>query len=320
MDRFSSRTTRRSRRLSVLVAVGLLVSLLAVRAQAEDPLDLVLGPVDSTYPNLVPNVEDVQVQNFRVVDDGFTTESGLFLWFDTRAQNLGTVPVQLTVDKVETPETSTVSQCIAWRSAENHLCSRTEVVGGYTWHEAHRHFHYEDFARYELRKLAADGRPDYSPSGLLGASEKVSFCFIDSQQVRDDASPLNFYLTCTPTVQGISPGWTDIYSSEMAGQNIPIEGLPNGDYALIIDMDYENTLYETSDDDNFIEATIRIMDSNAPEHPAGRSARVLRRYWPAPDDRGTNTTTTTSTTLKGKGRNGTAPPYDDDWQPPGRLP
>src|SRR5687768_3631929 len=199
----SVRTARRGRRWTVLVVVSLLVSGLAVRAQAEDPLDPVLDDPGRTYPNLVPNTATVQVWNYRIIDENFNTEPGLFLWFDTRAQNLGDVPVQLTIDEVDTPESSTVSQCLSWRSADAHLCRETEVVGGYTWHEEHSHFHYEDFARYQLRRLAPDGRPDYSSEGLIGGSEKVSFCFIDSEKVRDDASPLFFYETCAPTVQGI---------------------------------------------------------------------------------------------------------------------
>lgn len=274
----------------------MLVPLLALPARAADPLDPYLGDPGRTLTNLVPNVEDVSIQTTRTIDDGFNTEEGLFLWFDTRAQNLGTVPVQLTVDKVDTPESSTVSQCVSWRSAEGHVCRETEVVGGYTWHEAHRHFHYEDFAAYQLRSLAPDGRPDYSPAGLLRVSEKVSFCFIDSRQVRDDARPTPLYQSCLPAIQGITPGWTDIYTSDMEGQNLDIAGLPNGRYALITDLDYENTLRETNDDDNYIEVTIEISDTDEIQFPAGRKAEIVGKRWPAPDDRGTTTTSSTTST------------------------
>ena len=278
------------------------MSLLAVRAQAEDPLDPFLENPGRTYPNLVPDIKDVQVQTYRLIENDVDlfVENGLFLWFDTRAQNLGDVPVQLTVDKVDTPESSTVSQCVSWRLSDAHLCRETEVVGGYTWHDEHHHFHYEDFARYQLRKLTADERPDYSDAGLVGVSDKVSFCFIDSEQVRPDARPTPLYETCLPSVQGITPGWTDIYTSDMAGQNFDIADLPNGKYAVIIDMDYENTLYETNDNDNYVEVNIEIMDTTEPEFPAGRKAVILDKRWPAPDDRGTTTTTSTTTTTTKK--------------------
>ena len=285
----SIRLVRRGRRWAVLVATGLLVSLLAVRAQAEDPLDPYLGDPGTSYPNLVPNVMDVKIETFRIVDDGNRLETGLFLLFDTRAQNLGTVPVQLTVDKVDTPETSTVSQCISWRSTEAHLCRETELAGGYVWHEAHGHFHYEDFARYQLRRLLSDGRPDYSDAGLLRLGDKVSFCFVDSEKVGDDGSPTPFYGLCAPAVQGISPGWTDIYTAAMEGQNFDIAGLADGSYALIVDMDYENTLRETHDDDNYVEVAIEISGGLS-------QVAILDKRWPAPDDRGTTTTTSSTTT------------------------
>ena len=293
----STPSIRRRRRRTGFVALGLLVPLLALPARAEDPLDSVLGDPGRTYPNLVPNVEDVQVQNYRIIEGGI--ENGLFLWFDTRAQNLGDVPVQVTIDEVETPETSTVSQCISWRSAEAYACRETELVGGYTWHDAHRHFHYQDFAAYELRKPAPDGRADYSDDGLLRVSSKVSFCFYDIEQVPDQGGlPVPFYTTggcVAPVVMGVSPGWTDIYGSDLEGQNLDIGGLPNGRYVLITNMDYENTLYETDDDDNYIEVTIEIFDSDDPTHTAGRWARIVDKRWPTPAER-MNVTTTSSTT------------------------
>ena len=285
------------------MAVSLLVSLLAVRAQAEDPLDPILGPVDREYPNLVPDVKDVQIQTFRSTETTF--ETGLFLWFDTRAQNLGRVPLQVTIDEVETPETSTVSQCVSWRSPEAHICSETELVGGYTWHDAHRHFHYNDFAAYQLRKVTADNRPDYSDAGLLRVAEKASFCFYDIELVDMTKPTPPFYTPAdcvAPVVMGVSPGWTDVYTSDLPGQNLDLAGLPNGRYALITDMDYLNTLHETDDGDNYIEVIIDIVDD--PDAPAGRQAHIFSKRWPAPDDRGTTTTTssTTTTTTKGKGK------------------
>lgn len=289
MRDLSFRSSRRGRTWKALVAIGMLIPLLGVPAQAEDPLDPVLGDPGRALPNLVPNVEDLLIQTFRFTDDGFTFENGLFLWFDTRAQNLGDVPLQITVDEVETPETSTVSQCVSWRSADAHVCRETEEAGGFEWHAAHNHFHYTDFARYELRTLAADGRPDYSDAGLLRVSEKVSFCLIDSERVQDDGSATQFYMTCLPTVQGVSPGWTDIYTADLEGQNFSIEGLSDGRYALIIDMNYAGTIQETDDTDDFLEATIELSDNLS-------EAAVVSRNWPAPDDRGTGTTATTTTT------------------------
>lgn len=273
------RTPRHARlRYGAAVASVVLVSTLAgAPTHASDGLDPLLGDPGRALPNLVPTVTDVQIQPYRVTE--FGTEHGLFLWFDTRAQNLGYTPLQLTVEDVESLETSTVSQCVSWRSVDANICRMTEPVGGFTWHGDHMHFHYTDFAAYELRRVHPNGRPDYSGNGLVGKAEKVSFCLIDSQQVREGARPVPLYSTCLPTVQGISAGWTDIYDSYLPGQNLSIDGLPDGQYVLIITIDHANTIREADNKDNVVEVTLEIS--------GGASiVSIVDRRWPSLDERG----------------------------------
>jgi Lysyl oxidase len=315
----SIHSTRRSRRRTALIVSLLLAPLVAIPARADDGLDSFLGDPGITLPNLVPNVEMVHVFDYRTFGDGTFTEPGQFLWFDTRAQNLGTVPMQLTVDEVDTPESSTVSQCVSWRSAEAHLCRQAEAAGGFTWHEEHRHFHYQDFATYELRRLGADGWGDYSDTGLLAVSAKVSFCLMDSDAVEDDNPMPSFYQTCTPTVQGISPRFTDIYTSGLEGQNMSIAGVPNGDYVLTTHVNYGRTLRETEYEDNFVEVKIRISDADDPNtYPAGRKAEILEKRWPTSAERtttATTTSTTTTTIVVGRSRTLPSAPQVRDLEP-----
>jgi hypothetical protein len=286
---------RSKRRGAVVVAAGLLVSMLAVRAQAEDPLKPVLGDAQITLPNLVPTVEDVIIQYFFTDEETQETIWGRpYLYFDTRAQNLGTVPMQLQLEDVPNLEdmaSAPVSQCVSW---VERVCRRQESVGGFLWHEPHRHWHYQEFASYQLRRVGADDRPDYSPAGLVGLSEKVSFCFIDSKDVgEDDVVPVGIYRQCTPTLQGISPGWADIYDRGLPGQQFSLNGLADGRYAVIIDMDYANRLRETDDNDNYVEVIVDISGNLT-------DVSIVGRNWPAPNDRGTVTTTTTTTDPKQK--------------------
>lgn len=211
----------------------------------------------TTLPNIVPDVQDSFIFPELVWDpESSSWVAGTpMLHFDTRAQNLGTVPLQLTVEGVTNPESAAVSQCVSWTAR---ICREQRPVGGFTWHDEHAHFHYEEFATYEVRRLAPDGSPDYSAAGLIDASEKVSFCLVDSQAVREDASPIAPYRACTPTVQGVSPGWTDIYDAWLPGQQLYLEGVSDGRYALVVRLDYANRLSETNDDDNVLEATIEI--------------------------------------------------------------
>lgn len=251
MRNLSKRPHLRAGHVALLVAATLIISVLGGSARAENPLDPVLGDPGETYPNLVPDVQDVQL-----IDWSPTAPPDLF--FDTRAQNLGTVPVQLTVDNIESPEVSTVSQCVAW--GPDRVCREQRQVGGFVWHDEHSHFHFEEFADYELRKVLRNGRVDYSRRGLIAKSSKVSFCLIDSAPVRDDAFPVGVYRTCLPTVQGISPGWTDIYDAFLEGQQLPLTGVTDGRYALVIRVNYADRLFETAYTDNTVEVMLEISD------------------------------------------------------------
>ncbi len=140
------------------------------------------------------------------------------------------------------------------------VCQERVHVGNFAFHQAHAHYHFQDYALYELRRLDAEGRPDMTPGGLVAPGTKAAFCLIDydpdgpaSHPVYENEHPL--YLTCTGSfgvgVQGISPGWRDTYRSGLDGQQIPIAGVPRDrDYALVITADPTNRLWETREDDN----------------------------------------------------------------------
>lgn len=236
------------------------------------PVDEVLEP-GVTLPNLVPDVAEVYVFRPFVLDEA----TGTFvpgppqLHFDTRAQNLGAVPLQLTLDDVESPQSSSVSQCVSWTASR--LCRAQHPVGGFTWHEEHTHFHFEDFAAYELRRLRPNGRVDYSSRGLLASSDKVSFCLMDTTTVRPDAFPVGTYQSCTPAMQGISPGWTDVYGGGLPGQQFRIDSLDDGQYAVVVRMDHGERLYETDDTDNVVEVIVELSGGLS-------GARIVERRYP----------------------------------------
>lgn len=251
-------TSYRRRWPAVLAAAMAVVPALVVPAQADDPLDPILGNPGITLPNLVPDVQTVSITQFKTLDPATGTlvpVGPLELHFDTWAQNFGSVALQLTADDANAAET-TVSQCVSWRA--EHVCREQRPVGGYGLDPDHNHFHFQEFANYELRTLLQNGRVDYSTKGLVEISEKVSFCMIDSAQQHDDASPLPFYETCGGTVQGISPGWGDHYSIGTPGQTFPVDRLTDGRYAIVIDMDYADHLYESDETDNVTEVVIEI--------------------------------------------------------------
>lgn len=224
----------------------------AVAGDVRDP--------EITLPDLVPDVRFVAIRRGPLWDPTLETpdEEPAELWFDTRAQNEGVVPLELAIDDASTFPEPRAAQCISWTA--DHVCRRRAPSGGFAWHQEHGHFHFLDFARYELRRVAADGRADRSPGGLIAESDKVSFCLVDYEQARSDAFPVAKYRECQPGLQGISPGWADVYTMELPGQRFGIEGLPDGFYALIVTMDASDHVREMDDTNNRVEVILELAD------------------------------------------------------------
>jgi len=116
-------------------------------------------------------------------------------------------------------------------------------AGEFRYHDNHGHTHFEDFAAYRLRSLNEDG----SAGDIVRSAEKVSFCLIDLADY--DGSQSAEYFSCGQ-VQGISPGWSDVYDKGLPGQSINIEGLPDGEYWLEIEIDPLDQLRESNETNN----------------------------------------------------------------------
>lgn len=226
-----------------------------------------------TLPDLRPDVEELFVLPEILLDPETRTfyEGPPLLYFDTHAQNIGFVPFDLRMDDPDALGTSTVSQCVSWTSE---LCRGRQVVGGFAWHEEHRHFHFQDFADYHLRKVTAAGEPDYAETGVVNASEKVSFCLIDSRQIRSEpVSPTRYTEPCTPVRQGISPGWADIYGTNLDGQQLSLGASPDGIYALVITLNPTHNALETDPTNNVVEVFFELSGG-------GRTATMIEKRWP----------------------------------------
>jgi hypothetical protein len=120
--------------------------------------------------------------------------------------------------------------------------SQRRVAGRISYHEAHNHFHFNDFASYLL--LRRDGTGAYAP---IGEGTKTSFCIIDSTVMpwittRRDRQ----YTVCERTRQGLTPGWGDTYASNLPDQWVAIgpEPLPDGAYALRVTAEPRGLLAE----------------------------------------------------------------------------
>jgi hypothetical protein len=111
--------------------------------------------------------------------------------------------------------------------------------GLYEFAPCHGHFHFRNYAKYELFPIL--------PNGSLGTpvkARKRGFCMIDTTPFsNDNGQPKErVYYSCgTPTIpgnQGISVGYADTYVKALGGQYFvlddPAEPVPTGDYILRI--------------------------------------------------------------------------------------
>lgn len=238
-----------------------------------DELGDELVPHDIAYPDLQPNV----TQAFILRPSVYNPETGEFsegppeIWFDTLSMNVGTAAVDLQADDPTAQGGSTVSQCVSWTA--EFVCRDRRPVGGFSWHAAHRHYHYDDFAAYSFRRLAADRSVDYSPAGLIATSGKVSFCLVDGLRVRDHARLAPRYVSCTQVNQGISPGWADLYTADLEGQQMELGDIADGRYALVVDIDPADHLYETDNVHNRVEILVDISND-------AHRVEIVDRRWP----------------------------------------
>jgi Lysyl oxidase len=137
------------------------------------------------------------------------------------------------------------------------------LAGTFIFHEEHNHWHFDDFALYEIHRVLSDGSVG---SDILARSQKQTFCIAENTIVdstlEHDATSVRTYPggNCDQnTVEGIGVGWGDTYRWSLAGQSIDITGLPNGSYWLISQADPNNRISETNNHNNNAKIKIKIV-------------------------------------------------------------
>lgn len=131
---------------------------------------------------------------------------------------------------------------------------RDRVAGEFTYHSGHGHIHFDGYAIYNLREIGPNGEV----GDILATGGKISFCLIDITRFDPNADSSR-YGSCG-TTQGVSAGWSDVYSRGLADQWINISGIDDGDYYLEVVTDPENQLLESDETNNTTIITITIVD------------------------------------------------------------
>lgn len=129
-------------------------------------------------------------------------------------------------------------------------------------HPDHDHWHFDAAARYVLTEPG-------SPRPIVSA-DKVSFCWRDNIEV--ESVTAQTYAQWYPEqdecgygdVQGITPGWADVYGNELSDQHLNLpDDLADGVYCLWNSADPHNLLVESDDTDNTAATGVEIAGNEA---------------------------------------------------------
>jgi hypothetical protein len=212
-----------------------------------------IAPANMLLPDLWVHPDRLKNWTYNNLGGG-----GREIRFDTAMANGGKGPFELngTTTVVTDPDGTLrhlVNQKIFWDDGT----TTSNPAGYFVYHPDHGHTHFDDFARAYLRT-----RPtaNWQDGAIVATGPKTSFCLIDSWHYNPGlpGSPSSGTYGCSPTLQGISVGWADIYSQGLSGQSINITGLPNGDYWLEVEADTSNAILETNETNNTTRIAITI--------------------------------------------------------------
>jgi hypothetical protein len=242
----------------------------------------------TTATSLLPKIQTIAPSNFHIGDvppiasnptgwrftpDGtfsnscYTDETAQFgstrcLRFDNNTRNVGNGPLVLRFNY--DPQAFVPGSCDMTQEVISSAGTVTDRnAGPCVFHPQHGHFHYQNFALYQLYGVNASGQPNAQP---VAASHKVGFCTIDvddwafgqgggAQRPRTYSFPAcnipNAYSTQlassspyfpsgVPEYMGISPGWGDVYTWDLPAQYIDISNnVPDGVYEVVSRVNFD---------------------------------------------------------------------------------
>jgi hypothetical protein len=235
--------------------VGLTITAAIALVACGDDGELPSGdPVgDPMLPNLVPAAPDV-VHMFQGDHDGEWS-----IRFSSSLTNTGEGEFLLRGNRVDGEWK--VDQLIEHDGGGVEIVptDATLVWGG----DGHDHWHVERVATYRMVPIADDGSQMEDAAALSDA--KVGFCFFDSHHVLErgpDERQFDSH-SCgheddDEMSMGLSPGWADIYSFELPGQEIEISDLPDGRYRLWAEADARAWFAEDDRADNTTWADVEL--------------------------------------------------------------
>lgn len=130
---------------------------------------------------------------------------------------------------------------------------RRAFAGCMLRHRGHDHWHFDAMASYRLRLPGPDRTVAHRP--------KVSFCLRDNERIEGVIGPPREHFgDCSASrVQGISPGWVDVYGPDLDGQWLALpRNFAGGIVCLDLAADPRELVRESDETDNATTTAVRI--------------------------------------------------------------
>lgn len=219
---------------------------------------------------LLPNLQSLPPEDvlIEIIDDGTRR-----LRFTSIIANTGGGPIETVPDGLEScPGDQRHASQVLYHDVNGNgqydrdIDTRTSSrpAGCMVDHPGHDHWHFDAAAEYALAEPGANDP--------IAVAEKVSFCWRDNREVPAEADPRpsQHYGDCGyDRVQGITPGWADVYGQELPDQHLDLpDGLPDGTYCLSNRADPLDLLIESVEDDNGAVLAIAINGTEVEQSDA----------------------------------------------------
>lgn len=224
------------------------------------------APAQAEPELLLPDMISMPATDIHIELDGATR----LLRFEATLANIGVGPVEIVVDESRPcpAEQRFASQRIYLDAdadgAHDPRVDRQQVVvpaGCMIDHPTHDHWHFDSSARYVV---SAVGSRD-----PIVSSDKVSFCLRDNVPLYRAAGAQTYGDCERDSVQGITAGWGDIYTSELDGQQLPLPAnLADGRYCLTLSANPYHLLRESDGTNNGSRMGVQIIGNTATAAPA----------------------------------------------------